>query len=138
MERQRVARYFGRAAASNGDRSENGDYIYGKKKLREIDKKIRNLTKKLDNAMVIDPEERENTNQIFFGATVKILKDNLFKKQYSIVGIDESNPQKGYISWISPLAKKLLKKYEGDSFEFEFDNKIEEIKIIKVSYKKIT
>ena len=125
-------------AASNGDRSENGDYIYGKKRLREIDKEIRALTLKLENSEVINPEERNKTTQIFFGATVEVLKNKKVKKVYRIVGVDESDPKKGYISWKSPLAKCLLKKKQGDVLEFETFDDLQSIKIIKVEYKKIT
>ena len=102
-------------AASNGDRSENGDYIYGKKRLREIDKRIRLLTKKLDNAIVIDPEKREKTDQVFFGATVSFQRGDLSNDTISIVGVDEADAKKGLISWISPLATSLLKARAGDT-----------------------
>ncbi len=105
-------------AASNGDRSENGDYIYGKKRLREIDKRIRFLTSRLDSAVLVDPGERKPTKQIFFGATVTIEAPDGEQNTYSIVGVDETNIKKGYISWASPLAKAILKLFEGDSFTF--------------------
>src|SRR4029434_8393756 len=100
-------------AAGNGDRSENGDYIYGKKRLREIDKRIRFLTKRLESAEVIDPASVKS-DQVFFGATVTVQDEDGETKTYSIVGIDEADPAKGKISWISPLASVLLKKRVGE------------------------
>src|SRR6195256_5024252 len=91
-------------AASNGDRSENADYIYGKRRLREIDRRIRFLTKRLDAAVVVDPESREASDQVFFGATVAVANDAGEEKTYSIVGFDEAEVSRGRISWISPLA----------------------------------
>src|SRR6267143_5824455 len=96
-------------AASNGDRSENADYIYGKRRLREIDRRIRFLTKRLDAAVVVDPESREASDQVFFGATVAVANDAGEEKTYSIVGIDEAEVSRGRISWISPLATALIK-----------------------------
>ncbi|HTO45342.1 MAG TPA: transcription elongation factor GreB, partial [Burkholderiales bacterium] len=100
-------------AASNGDRSENADYIYGKRRLREIDRRIRFLTKRLDIAEVIDPAAREPTDQVFFGATVTVSDENGGESTYSIVGIDEADVARGRISWVSPLARALLKRREG-------------------------
>ena len=97
-------------AASNGDRSENGDYIYGKRRLREIDRRIRYLTKRLDSAVVVDPAEREETDQIFFGATIVYAGADGAERTISIVGLDEVDPQRGRVSWISPIAKALLRK----------------------------
>ena len=91
-------------AASNGDRSENGDYIYGKKRLREIDRRIRFLTKRLDVAEVVDSAAREATDQIFFGATVRYATEDGTENSVTIVGVDEVNPAQGYVSWISPIA----------------------------------
>src|SRR2546428_5940675 len=93
-------------AAGNGDRSENGDYIYGKKRLREIDRRIRFLVKRLDLAEVVDPARRD-TDQIFFGATVDTLNQRGENRTVSIVGIDETDTARGYISWISPMARAL-------------------------------
>ena len=95
-------------AASNGDRSENADYIYGKRRLREIDRRIRFLTKRLENTKVVDPAEREATDQVFFGATVTLMDDAGVENTYSIVGIDEAEVTRGRISWISPLARATL------------------------------
>jgi transcription elongation factor GreB len=124
-------------AASNGDRSENGDYIYGKKRLREIDKRIRLLTKKLDNAIVIDPEKREKTDQVFFGATVSFQKGDLSNDTISIVGVDEADAKKGLISWISPLATSLLKARAGDTVYLDTPSGQETLKLITVQYKHI-
>ena len=124
-------------AASNGDRSENGDYIYGKKRLREIDKRIRLLTKKLDNAIVIDPEKREKTDQVFFGATVSFQRGDLSNDTISIVGVDEADAKKGLISWISPLATSLLKARAGDTVYLDTPSGQETLKLITVQYKHI-
>ena len=124
-------------AASNGDRSENGDYIYGKKRLREIDKRIRLLTKKLDNAIVIDPEKREKTDQVFFGATVSFQRGDLSNDTISIVGVDEADAKKGLISWISPLATSLLKARAGDTVYLYTPSGQETLKLITVQYKHI-
>jgi transcription elongation factor GreB len=102
-------------AASNGDRSENADYIYGKRRLREIDRRIRFLTRRLDAAEVVDPAAREPTDQVFFGATVTVTHGDGREATYAIVGIDEANAATGRISWISPLARALIKAREGDS-----------------------
>jgi transcription elongation factor GreB len=124
-------------AASNGDRSENGDYIYGKKRLREIDKRIRLLTKKLDNSIVIDPEKREKTDQVFFGATVSFQRGDLSNDTISIVGVDEADAKKGLISWISPLATSLLKARAGDTVYLDTPSGQETLKLITVQYKHI-
>ena len=124
-------------AASNGDRSENGDYIYGKKKLREIDKRIRLLTKKLDSAVVIDPAEREQTDQVFFGATVSFKKSQKDPETVSIVGVDEADAKKNLISWISPLAKALLKSKPGDRVYLETPGGNEALDVIDVLYQHI-
>jgi len=99
-----------RWAASNGDRSENGDYIYGKKRLREIDRRIRFLIKRLENSTVVTPSEQKNTEQVFFGATVTVCDiDGADEQTYQIVGVDEANASEGRISWIAPLSRALLK-----------------------------
>ena len=108
-----------RWAASNGDRSENGDYIYGKKRLREIDRRIRFLIKRLEGATVVTPSEQENTEQVFFGATVTVCDVEGEEEQtYQIVGVDEANASEGRISWIAPLSRALLKAREGDVVRF--------------------
>ncbi|MFC4157999.1 transcription elongation factor GreB [Chitinimonas lacunae] len=121
-------------AASNGDRSENGDYIYGKRRLREIDRRIRFLTKRLEIAEVVDPETREPTDQVFFSATVTIAREDGSEQTVSIVGVDELDPDKGYISWISPLARTLLKAREGDTVVLRGPRGDEEIEILAVRY----
>jgi transcription elongation factor GreB len=122
-------------AASNGDRSENADYIYGKRRLREIDRRIRFLTKRLDAAVVVDPAQREPTDQIFFGATVTVVHADGEEKTYSIVGIDEADASRGRISWISPLAKALLRAHEGDVVTLRTPAGPERIEIVSVEYK---
>ena len=124
-------------AASNGDRSENADYIYGKRRLREIDRRIRFLTKRLDAAVVVDPATRESTDQVFFGATVTVLHENGTRKTYSIVGIDEANASRNLISWISPLARALLKAREGDVVVLRSPSGEEELEIVSIEYREI-
>ena len=125
-------------AAGNGDRSENGDYIYGKKRLREIDRRIRFLIKRLDSATVVDPSAQENCDQVFFGATVEICDVTGGKlgevETYQIVGIDEANASKGMVSWISPFARALFKAREGDTVRFQSPAGLREIEIVGVSY----
>ena len=125
-------------AAGNGDRSENGDYIYGKKRLREIDRRIRFLTKRIDAAEIVNPTTpRADETQIFFGATV-IFSDEKGKREcVSIVGVDEINAAKDGISWISPIAKALIKSRQGDAVSFLTPAGKKEIKILDVKYKKI-
>lgn len=124
-------------AASNGDRSENGDYIYGKRRLREIDRRIRFLTKRLDVAEVIDPLRQGDNDQIFFGATVTIADINGVANTYTIVGVDETDVSRGRISWISPLARALIKSREGDSIRFQSPVGVREIDILEVVYRVI-
>ncbi len=121
-------------AASNGDRSENGDYIYGKKRLREIDRRIRFLTKRLDVAEVVDPAAREATDQVFFGATVLYAMENGIENRVTIVGIDEVDPARGYVSWISPIAAALLKAHVGDQVTLHSPAGVETLEILDVSY----
>jgi len=121
-------------AASNGDRSENGDYIYGKKRLREIDRRIRFLGKRLENIQIVDPLLQGDNDQIFFGATVTISFDGEPEQTFSIVGIDEADASKGRISWISPLARALLKAREGDACNLRTPAGQREIEILKVRY----
>jgi transcription elongation factor GreB len=121
-------------AASNGDRSENGDYIYGKKRLREIDRRIRFLTRRLDLAEVVDPGARESTEQIFFGATVRYATENGEEHRIMIVGIDEVDPARGRVSWISPIARAMLKAREGDLVRLETPAGKEMLEILSVDY----
>ena len=121
-------------AASNGDRSENGDYIYGKKRLREIDRRIRFLSKRLDNAEVIDPTQRVNCDQVFFGATVVVCGEDGSERKYSIVGVDEADPACGLISWVSPLARALLKARADDVVMLRVPGGVEELVVAEVVY----
>ena len=125
-------------AASNGDRSENGDYIYGKKRLREIDRRVRFLRKRLEQAEVVDPTLRGECDQVYFGATVTVCDGNGCENVYSIVGIDEADAGKGLISWISPLARTLLKLREGDMAALRTPLGIQELEIISVEYRDCT
>ena len=120
-------------AAGNGDRSENGDYIYGKKRLREIDRRIRFLVRRLDLAEVVDPANRD-TDQIYFGATVETLSSHGENRTISIVGIDETDTSRGYISWISPMARALLKARVGDTVTMTTPAGPEELEILDVRY----
>lgn len=121
-------------AASNGDRSENGDYLYGKKRLREIDRRIRFLTKRLDNAEVVDPSVHHGSDQIFFGATVTYENQRGEEHTVTIVGIDELDPLKGLISWISPVARALTKAREGDEVVLQTPSGVEQLTILEVTY----
>lgn len=121
-------------AAGNGDRSENGDYIYGKKRLREIDRRIRFLSKRLESAVIVDPAQQENVEQVFFAATVTVCDADGAEATYQIVGIDEANAMEGRISWISPLARALLKAREGDTVRFDSPGGVREIDIIEIRY----
>lgn len=121
-------------AASNGDRSENGDYLYGKKRLREVDRRIRFLSKRLEHAEVVDPATREDTDQVFFGATVTIADADGSESTYAIVGIDEADATRGRIAWISPMARALLKAREGDSVSVQTPEGRREVEIVAVRY----
>lgn len=121
-------------AASNGDRSENGDYIYGKKRLREIDRRIRFLTKRLDIAEVVDPAARDATDQIYFGATVRYAGGDGRQNSITIVGIDEVDPAHGRVSWISPIARALLKAREGDVVTLRTPAGNETLEVLEVRY----
>ncbi len=125
-------------AAGNGDRSENGDYIYGKKRLREIDKRIRFLTQRMEIAEVVDPATpRDDDTQIFFGATVTFANQKGVEKTVSIVGVDEIDTSRGYISWISPMARALIKAREGDMVTLRAPGGVEELEILEVKYQSI-
>lgn len=121
-------------AASNGDRSENGDYIYGKKRLREIDRRLRFLTQRLDNAVVVDPAARGATDQIFFGARVTYMDGTGEAHTIVIVGMDEVDPGRGHVSWISPIARALLRKREGDTATVLTPLGEQQIEIVEVRY----
>jgi transcription elongation factor GreB len=122
-------------AALNGDRSENGDYIYGKRRLREIDRRIRFLTKRLDLAEVVDPATRhESCDQVFFGATVMLCNELGEEQTYQIVGVDETDFSRNRISWVSPLARALLKAREGDQVRFQSPAGWREVEVLRVDY----
>jgi transcription elongation factor GreB len=124
-------------AAGNGDRSENGDYIYGKKRLREIDRRIRFLIRRLDAAEVVDPATRrddEAADQVFFGATVTVADARGQQRTISIVGVDEIDTGRGYVSWVSPIARALLKAREGDSVTLRTPGGVEELEVVAVRY----
>jgi transcription elongation factor GreB len=124
-------------AAKLGDRSENADYQYGKKRLREIDRRIRYLTKRLEAAEVVDPATREETDQVFFGATVTYATSAGEEQMVRIVGIDEMDPAHHYVSWISPIARALIKAREGDTVQLRTPGGEEDIEIIEVRYEEI-
>jgi len=121
-------------AASNGDRSENGDYLYGKKRLREIDRRIRFLTRRLEIAEVVDPALQPNRDQVFFGATVLYSDSAGEEFRVTIVGVDEAEPLQGKISWISPVARALIKAKEGDTVTLRTPGGLEELDILEVHY----
>ena len=121
-------------AASNGDRSENGDYIYGKRRLRQIDGRIRFLTKRMDTAAVVDPGVHHGNDQIFFGATVSYRTAAGDAHTVTIVGIDELDPLKGKISWVSPVARALTKAREGDLITLQTPLGPEELEVLSVAY----
>jgi transcription elongation factor GreB len=121
-------------AAGNGDRSENGDYIYGKKRLREIDRRIRFLSKRLENCVVVDPRQQEHRDRVFFGATVTVMDAEGVEATYSIVGVDEADPARGRISWVSPLARALIKSRLGDTVRFQAPGGTRELEIVAIDY----
>ena len=121
-------------AAKNGDRSENGDYLYGKKRLREIDRRIRFLTKRLDIAEVVDPSAHHGGDQVFFGATVRYVNQRDEERTITIKGVDEAESGKGEVSWIAPIARVLLKARVGDELRLETPGGVEEIEVLDVSY----
>ena len=121
-------------AARNGDRSENGDYIYGKKRLREIDRRIRFLTKRLEIAEVTDPAVHHGTDQVFFGATVTYADESGLQRTVTIMGVDEADSAHGQVSWISPVARALLKTREGDVARLVTPAGAQEIEVLNVAY----
>ena len=121
-------------AASNGDRSENGDYIYGKKRLREIDRRIRFLTRRLELAEVTDPAVHHGGDQVFFGATVTYADESGGERTVTIRGIDEAEALQGQVSWVSPIARALLRAREGDVVKLVTPVGAQEIEILKVEY----
>jgi transcription elongation factor GreB len=121
-------------AASNGDRSENGDYIYGKKRLREIDRRIRFLTQRLEIAVITEPSLHFGNDQVFFGATVTYVDDAGQERTVKIVGIDEANSALGEVSWVSPIARTLLKARVGDVLRLVSPQRVAEIEVLDVRY----
>jgi transcription elongation factor GreB len=123
-------------AASNGDRSENGDYLYGKKRLREIDRRIRFLVKRLDRAEVVDPASRagDDVDQVYFGATVSYATRGGEERTIAIVGIDETDTKRGYVSWISPVARALTRARAGDVVTLRTPAGVEDLEILDVHY----
>lgn len=124
-------------AAGNGDRSENGDYIYGKKRLREVDRRIRFLSKRLEYAEVVDPAAREATDQVFFGATVTVADADGNESTYALVGIDETDAGRGHIAWNTPMGRALLKAREGDTVTVQTPEGRRDVEIIDVRYQAI-
>jgi len=127
-------------AAGNGDRSENGDYIYGKRRLREVDRRIRFLIKRLDAAEVVDPMSRRDEGEddrVYFGATVTVRNGKDEERTVSIVGVDEIDTTRGYISWVSPMARALLKAREGDTVTLNTPGGIEDLDILHVRYEQL-
>lgn len=121
-------------AARNGDRSENGDYIYGKKRLREIDRRIRFLTRRMEIAEVTDPTVHHGRDQVFFGATVTYAEASGQERTVTILGIDEADSAQGQVSWISPIARALLKAREGDVVKLVTPAGAQEVEVLEVSY----
>jgi transcription elongation factor GreB len=121
-------------AASNGDRSENGDYLYGKKRLREIDRRIRFLTKRLEIAEVVDPSIHHGKDQVFFGATATYVDDENVERTVRIMGIDEADSAAGDVSWVSPIARTLLKARVGDVLRLVMPERVSEIEVLAVHY----
>ena len=125
-------------AAGNGDRSENGDYIYGKKRLREIDRRLRFLIKRIESAEVVDPARQKNRERVYFGATVTYLDaDGGLDDEPStlrIVGIDEASAARGEVSWVSPIARALMKAGEGDVVTLRTPNGARRIEVVKIAY----
>ncbi len=121
-------------AASNGDRSENGDYHYGKKRLREIDRRIRFLTKRLEIAKITDPSNHHGKDQVFFGATVTYVDEADVERTVTILGIDEADSLKAEVTWVSPIARALLKAREGDVVKLVTPVGVQEVEVVEVRY----
>ena len=121
-------------AAGNGDRSENGDYLYNKKRLREIDRRIRYLTKRLEDVEVVDPVRQQGIEQVFFGATVTYSREDNSEITVKLVGVDEADLVQGKINWLSPVGRALMKARAGDAVDVRTESKIEAIEVISVAY----
>lgn len=121
-------------AAGNGDRSENGDYIYGKRRLREIDRRVCYLSKRLESAEVVEPEKQKHLKQVFFGATVTYAREDDSEVTVKIVGVDEADAEQGKISWISPIAKALIKSRVGDTVRVAMPGGAEAVEVLSLKY----
>ncbi len=137
VERPKVVEVVSWAAA-NGDRSENGDYIYGKKRLREIDRRLRFLLKRIESAEVVDPARQSDHDRVFFGATVTFVdaEGDADEEEHTvrIVGIDEADTARGQVSWVSPIARALMKAEEGDVVELRTPNGARRIEVVGIAY----
>ncbi len=121
-------------AASNGDRSENADYLYGKKRLREIDRRVRHLTKRLDSAVLVDPRQQQALRRVFFGATVTYARADGTEHTVTLVGVDEADLSQSKISWLSPVAQALMKAKVDDSIQLRTPSGVEDIEIVAIHY----
>ncbi len=121
-------------AAGNGDRSENGDYLYNKKRLREIDRRVRYLTKRIETAEVVDPKRQQGIEQVFFGATVTYAREDDTEVTVTLVGVDEADMEQGKINWVSPVARALMKSRIGDAVEIRSPAGSETIEVIDIVY----
>lgn len=121
-------------AAGNGDRSENGDYLYNKKRLREIDRRVRYLQKRIDSAEIVNPRQQQGLEQVFFGATVTYAKEDDSEHTVTLVGVDEADLSLGKINWLSPVARALLKSRIGDNVDVRLADRIESIEVVSVTY----
>jgi transcription elongation factor GreB len=133
VERPEVVKVVSWAAA-NGDRSENGDYLYGKKRLREIDRRIRFLSKRLEGAEIVDPAKQTRRDQVFFGATVTYVNGRDEEHTITIVGADEVDLERGHVSWISPVARALLKAQKGDTVQVRTPAGLDTIEVLAIRY----
>lgn len=121
-------------AAGNGDRSENGDYLYNKKRLREIDRRVRYLQKRIDSAEIVDPRQQQGLEQVFFGATVTYVREDDTELTVTLVGVDEADLSVGKINWLSPVARALLKARVGDNVDIRLAERVETIEVLEISY----
>jgi len=133
VERPEVVKIVAWAAA-NGDRSENGDYLYGKKRLREIDRRIRFLSKRLEHAEIVDAAKQPRRDQVFFGATVTYVNGRDEEHTITIVGADEVDLERGHVSWLSPIARALLKAQEGDTIQVRTPAGVDSIEVLAIRY----
>lgn len=122
-------------AAGNGDRSENGDYLYNKKRLREIDRRLRYLIKRLDDAEIVDPARQQALKQVFFGATVTYVREDDSELTVQLVGVDEADMAQGKINWQSPVGRALMKAGVGDTVKVRTEAGVEEIEVLKIEYR---